>query len=552
VAIDQKRQELTGKNVLLLNAGDNFQGSLFFTTYKGAAEAEFLNLMKFDAVTIGNHEFDEGEDGLATFLDKVTFPVISSNVLAGYKSKLIDRIKPSLVLDVGGQKVGIVGAVTNDTAEISSPGDNVLIGIDVDTITTAVQDLKKQGVDKIIALTHVGYPRDLAVIAKIPDVDVVVGGHSHSLLSNTDEKAEGPYPTMVDNPGGYKVPVVQAGSYSKYLGDLVVTFDDSGVVKSAKGDPILIDSKIKPDEAVLARIKELGKPIEELKTKIIGKTDAPIDGSRESCRARECEMGDLVTDAMLDRVKGQGVTIAITNGGGLRASIDAGDVSMGEAITVLPFQNTLSTFQIKGADIVAALENGVSQIEEGGGRFPQVAGLKFAFDRSKPVGSRISNVEVKEGEAFVALDPAKAYNVVSNNYMRNGGDGYSIFKTKAENAYDYGPGLETVLADYLAAHNPYKPMTDGRITEIAAATETQPSAQASTDTAAQTATPEAKPAAEAAGAETRHVIAKGDTLWGLAKAIYGNGELWKTIAAANGNPVPEKLEIGKELQIPAK
>lgn len=552
VAIDQKRQELTGKNVLLLNAGDNFQGSLFFTTYKGAAEAEFLNLMKFDAVTIGNHEFDEGEDGLATFLDKVTFPVISSNVLAGYKSKLIDRIKPSLVLDVGGQKVGIVGAVTNDTAEISSPGDNVLIGIDVDTITTAVKDLKKQGVDKIVALTHVGYPRDLAVIAKIPDVDVVVGGHSHSLLSNTDEKAEGPYPTMVDNPGGYKVPVVQAGSYSKYLGDLVVTFDDSGVVKSAKGDPILIDSKIKPDEAVLARIKELGKPIEELKTKIIGKTDAPIDGSRESCRARECEMGDLVTDAMLDRVKGQGVTIAITNGGGLRASIDAGDVSMGEAITVLPFQNTLSTFQIKGGDIVAALENGVSQIEEGGGRFPQVAGLKFAFDRSKPVGSRISNVEVKEGEAFVALDPAKAYNVVSNNYMRNGGDGYSIFKTKAENAYDYGPGLETVLADYLAAHNPYKPMTDGRITEIAAATETQPSAQASTDTAAQTATPEAKPAAEAAGAETRHVIAKGDTLWGLAKAIYGNGELWKTIAAANGNPVPEKLEIGKELQIPAK
>lgn len=568
VAIDQKRQELTGKNVLLLNAGDNFQGSLFFTTYKGAAEAEFLNLMKFDAMTIGNHEFDEGEDGLATFLDKVTFPVISSNVLAGYKSKLIDRIKPSLVLDVGGQKVGIVGAVTNDTAEISSPGDNVLIGIDVDTITTAVQDLKKQGVDKIVALTHVGYPRDLAVIAKIPDVDVVVGGHSHSLLSNTDEKAEGPYPTMVDNPGGYKVPVVQAGSYSKYLGDLVVTFDDSGVVKSAKGDPILIDSKIKPDEAVLARIKELGKPIEELKTKIIGKTDAPIDGSRESCRARECEMGDLVTDAMLDRVKGQGVTIAITNGGGLRASIDAGDVSMGEAITVLPFQNTVATFQIKGADIVAALENGVSQIEEGGGRFPQVAGLKFSFDKSKPVGSRISNVEVKEGEGFVALDPAKTYNVVSNNFMRNGGDGYSVFKTKAENAYDYGPGLETVLADYLTAHNPYKPLTDGRITEIAAATETQPSAQASTDTAAQTATPDAKPAEQtkaetatpetkpatetAAGAETKHVIAKGDTLWGLAKAIYGNGELWKTIAAANGNPVPEKLEIGKELQIPAK
>jgi 5'-nucleotidase len=562
VAIDQKRQELTGKNVLLLNGGDNFQGSLFFTTYKGAAEAEFLNLMKFDAMTVGNHEFDEGEDGLITFLDKVTFPVLSSNVLAGYKSKLVDRIKPSLVLDVGGQKVGIVGAVTNDTPEISSPGDNVLIGIDVDTIT-AVQDLKKQGVDKIIALTHVGYPRDLAVIAKIPDVDIVVGGHSHSLLSNTDEKAEGPYPTLVDNPGGYKVPVVQAGSYSKYLGDLVVTFDDSGVVKSAKGDPILIDSKFKPDETILARIKELGKPIEELKTKIIGKTDAPIDGTRESCRAKECEMGDLVADAMLDRVKGQGVTIAITNGGGLRASIDAGDVSMGEAITVLPFQNTVATFQIKGADITAALENGLSQIEEGGGRFPQVAGIKFSFDKSKPAGSRVSVVEVKEGEAYVPLDPAKTYSVVSNNFMRNGGDGYSVFKTKAENAYDYGPGLETVLADYLTANNPYKPSTDGRITEIAAATPTEPSTQTSTDTTAKTVTPDAKPAdtttpeaKPAAGtattAETKHVIVRGDTLWDLAKAVYGNGELWKTIAQANGNPAPKRLEIGKELTIPAK
>ncbi|WP_275785038.1 5'-nucleotidase C-terminal domain-containing protein [Pararhizobium gei] len=581
VAIDQKRQELTGKNVLLLNAGDNFQGSLFFTTYRGAAEAEFLNLLKFDAVTIGNHEFDEGEDGLVTFLDKATFPIVSSNVLAGYKSKLIDRIKPSIVVDAGGEKIGIVGAVTNDTAEISSPGDNVLIGIDVDTITTAVQDLKKQGVDKIVALTHVGYPRDLAVIAKIPDVDVVVGGHSHSLLSNTDAKAEGPYPTMVDNPGGYKVPVVQAGSYSKYLGDLVVTFDDAGVVKAAEGDPILIDSTFKPDETVLARVKEMGKPIEELKAKIIGKTDAPIDGSRETCRARECEMGDLVTDAMLDRVKNQGIDIAITNGGGLRASIDAGDVSMGEAITVLPFQNTVATFQLKGAEIAAALENGLSQIEEGGGRFPQVSGLKFSFDKSKPAGSRVVKVEVKQGDAYAPLDPAKTYGVVSNNFMRNGGDGYSIFKTKAENAYDYGPGLETVLADYLTAHNPYKPMTDGRITEIAAATATEPSAQESTDTAAktvtpdakpseqpataaQTATPEAKPAADAVTGEakptvepatttaTTHTVSRGDTLWDLAKSVYGDGELWTKIAEANGNPVPEKLEIGTELQIPAK
>ncbi|MDK1388334.1 5'-nucleotidase C-terminal domain-containing protein [Sinorhizobium sp. 8-89] len=555
--IDQKRQELTGKNMLLLNAGDNFQGSLFFTTYKGAAEAEFLNLMKFDAMTVGNHEFDESEDGLASFLDKVTFPVVTANVLPSHKSKIGDRIKPSIVLDVGGQKIGIVGAVANDTPELASPGPDILIGEDVATITSAIEEVKKQGVNKIIALTHVGYPRDLAAIAKIPDVDVVVGGHSHSLLSNTDEKAEGPYPTMVDNPGGYKVPVVQAGSYSKYLGDLVVTFDDSGVVKAAKGDPILIDSAIKPDEAVLARIKELAKPIEELRTKVIAKTETPIDGSRENCRAKECEMGTLVADAMLDRVKGQGVTIAITNGGGLRASIDAGDVTMGEAITVLPFQNTLSTFELKGADIRAALENGLSQIEEGGGRFPQVAGLKYSFDRTKPAGSRLVSVEVKEGEAFTALDPEKTYSLVSNNFMRGGGDGYDVFKTKGENAYDYGPGLETVLADYLAAHQPFKPYTDGRITEVAAAPGTTASDIAAPAEEAKpaegTAAAPAQPATETAAAgPQKHVIARGDTLWDLAESFYGDGALWQKISAANGEPAPRRLEIGRELAIPAK
>jgi len=554
--IEQKRRELAGKNMLLLNAGDNFQGSLFFTTYKGAAEAEFLNLMKFDAMTVGNHEFDESEDGLASFLDKVTFPVVTANVLPSSKSKIGDRIKPSIVVDVGGEKIGIVGAVANDTAELSSPGPDILIGEDVATITSAVAEVKKQGVDKIIALTHVGYPRDLAAIAKIPDVDVVVGGHSHSLLSNTDEKAEGPYPTMVDNPGGYKVPVVQAGAYTKYLGDLVVTFDDNGVVKSAKGDPILIDSSVKPDEAVVARVRELAKPIEELRSKVIAKTEAPIDGSRENCRAKECEMGSLVADAMLDRVKDQGVTIAITNGGGLRASIDAGDVTMGEVITVLPFQNTLSTFQLKGADIREALENGLSQIEEGAGRFPQVAGLKFSFDPGKPAGNRVVSVEVKEGEDFTALDPQKTYSLVTNNFMRSGGDGYSVFESKGENAYDYGPGLETVLADYLATHQPFKPYTDGRITEIAAATAVptgEPAKKAEPAEGAAVTPPMATPDATApAGGPQKHVIASGDTLWDLAESFYGSGAEWKRISAANGDPAPRRLEIGRELEIPTK
>ena len=550
-AIDGRRDALAGKNVLLLNGGDNFQGSLFYTTYKGAAEAEFLNLMKFDAMTVGNHEFDDSEDGLATFLDKVQFPVVTANVLAGHESKLGDRVKSSIVLEVGGEKIGIVGAVANDTDELSSPGKNVLIAEDVDSITSAIEALKAEGVDKIIALTHVGYPRDLAAIAKIPDVDIVVGGHSHSLLSNTDDSAEGPYPTMVDNPGGYKVPVVQAGSYSKYLGDLRVVFDDNGIVKEAQGDPILLNSLVKPDEAVLARIKELGQPIEELRHKVIGSSTDPIDGSRETCRSGECPMGNLITDAIVDRVKGQGITIAFQNGGGLRASIDGGDVSMGEVLTVLPFQNTLATFQIKGADLVTALENGLSQIEEAAGRFPQVSGMKFAFDRSKPVGSRIVSVEVKEGDAFVPLDPAKVYGVAANNYLRGGGDGYKIFATAATNAYDYGPGLEQVVADYLAANSPYKPYTDGRVSEIVAATAVAEAAPSTSGEALPAPAATASKAAEAAAAAvSHHVIARGDTLWDIAVKYYGSGVLWKKLADANGGPNPHRLVVGQELEVP--
>ncbi|MDV6225434.1 5'-nucleotidase C-terminal domain-containing protein [Nitratireductor aquimarinus] len=470
-AVAEARQALDGENVLLLNAGDNFQGSLFYTTYKGAAEAEFLNLMKTDAMVVGNHEFDDGEDGLATFLDKVEFPVLGSNVKAKEASALGDRVKEYLLLDVGGETIAIVGAVANDTAELSSPGENVSIIEDVAGITAAVEAATAGGANKVIALTHVGYPRDLEAIAKIPGVDVVVGGHSNTLLSNAIEGAEGPYPTMVDNPDGHQVPVVQAGSYSKYLGELKLTFNDDGVVTAATGDVKLIDASVDKDEAVVARVLELGGPIEELKNKIVAETAAPVDGSRETCRAGECEMGNLVTDAMVARTADQGVQFAITNGGGLRASIDGGEVTMGEVLGVLPFQNTLATFQIKGEDVVASLESGVSQIEDGAGRFPQVSGLRFSFDPSVAPGEgRIQSVEVKDGDGWTAIDPDATYTVASNNFTRNGGDGYKLFAENAQNAYDYGPGLEQVLADYLAANSPYKPSLDGRITKVAAST----------------------------------------------------------------------------------
>lgn len=467
-AVDGLRGELQGKGeaVAVLNAGDNFQGSLFFTTYSGAAEAEMMNRIGLDAMVYGNHEFDLGPEPLAKFVEAAEFPVMSGNADVSGDNLLAPHALRHVVLDFAGEKVGVIGVVTPETAEISTPGPTVKFRDPAPVVAEEIAALAAEGVERIVVLSHLGAPADIALAGDVAGIDAIIGGHTHTLFSNTDPDAPYRYPLMVDGPDGVSVPVVSAGAYSKYLGHLALTWDDSGKVTAATGDTMILDKSVVPDADVLARIAELGGPIEELKAKVVAHVPADIDGSRETCRTQECPMGSLVADAILDRVKGQGVTIALQNGGGLRASIGAGDVSMGDVLAVLPFQNTLSTFNIPGSAIVAALENGVSQVEEGGGRFPQIAGLRFSWDpKVAPGAGRVTSVEVQEGDGWVPIDPAKVYMAATNNFMRNGGDGYASLRDEATNAYDYGPGLEMVLADYLAAHPDYTPGTDGRITK---------------------------------------------------------------------------------------
>ncbi|WBU61100.1 bifunctional metallophosphatase/5'-nucleotidase [Paracoccus albus] len=469
--------EAAGEPVILLDGGDQFQGSLFYTTYKGEDTAEFMNKLGYDAMAVGNHEFDDGPETLAALIERAEFPIISANIDASQSNVLKDKLLRSTTVEVGGETIGLVGGTTMDTPEISSPGDALIFQDDIEGITADVEKLTEEGVTKIIAVTHIGYGHEQEIAAAVPGLDALVGGHSHTYLSSTDDSAEGPYPTMVAGADGTQVPVVQAASYGKYLGHLKLTFDDEGKVIAAEGEPILIDNSVEPDAEILARIKELGAPIEELKNKLVAETATPIGADRADCRARECVMGSLVADAMLDRVKDQGIQIAIQNGGGLRASIDAGPISMGEVISVLPFQNTLSTFVLKGSDVVAALENGASQIEEEAGRFSQVAGLKYTVDPAAEPGSRISDVQVMADGEWAPIDEGADYGIVSNNYMRSGGDGYEVFATNGMKAYDFGPDLADVLAEYIAKQGPdFAPETDGRIT-VADATDAESTAE---------------------------------------------------------------------------
>jgi len=454
-AVEEARAR--SNNSILVDGGDQFQGTLFYTYYKGKLAAEMMNKMGYTAMTVGNHEFDDGPEVLRGFMDAVEFPVLMSNADVSGEPLLADVLMKSTVIEQGGEKIGLIGLTPQDTDELASPGPNIIFTDPSDAVQGEVDKLTEEGVNKIIVLSHSGYGVDQMVAENTTGVDVIVGGHTNTLLGDM-EGAEGAYPTMVGNTA-----IVSAYAYGKFLGELNVTFDDEGNITEATGAPIIMDAAVTEDEATKSRIAEAAAPLDEIRNKVVAETGEAIEGSRDVCRAMECSMGNLVADAMLDRVADQGVQIAIANSGGLRASIDAGEVTMGEVLTVLPFQNTLSTFETTGATIVEALENGVSQYEETAGRFPQVAGLKFTFDPAAEVGSRISDVMVKDGEEFVAIDPEATYLAVTNNYVRNGGDGYKMF-SDAENAYDFGPDLADVTAEYLAANAPYTPYTDGRIT----------------------------------------------------------------------------------------
>lgn len=440
-------------NSILVDGGDQFQGTLFYTYYKGAAAAEFMNKLGYDGMTVGNHEFDDGPEVLKGFMDSVNFPVLMSNADVSGEPLLADTLMKSTVIERGGEKIGMIGLTPEDTHELASPGPNVIFSDPSAAVQTEVDKLAEMGVNKIIVLSHSGYNVDQIVAANTTGVDVIVGGHSNTLLGD-DERAVGPYPTMVGNTA-----IVQAYAYGKFLGELNVTFDDDGNLIEASGAPILIDGNVVEDPETVARVAELALPLDEIRNQVVAEAAAMIEGDRSVCRAMECSMGNLIADAMLARVRDQGIQIAFQNSGGIRASIDAGEVTMGEVLTVLPFQNTLSTYQVTGETMVAALENGVSQHEDGSGRFPQVSGMTFVVDLAAEPGARISDVMV----GGMPIDLAATYGVVSNNFVRNGGDGYDMFKT-AMNAYDFGPDLADVTAEYIAQNAPYQPYTDGRIT----------------------------------------------------------------------------------------
>ncbi|TXC89331.1 bifunctional 2',3'-cyclic-nucleotide 2'-phosphodiesterase/3'-nucleotidase [Metabacillus litoralis] len=453
-AVENVRSQV--ENSILLDAGDVFSGTLFFNQYNGLADVQFMNMMGYDAMVPGNHEFDKGTETLANFVKEADFPIISSNIDYSKDEKINTLFKdeigqpgqggniyPATILEVDGEEVGVFGLTTEETAILANPGKKIVFENYLKKAEESVSALKEAGVNKIVALTHLGYTYDKVLAESVDGIDVIVGGHSHTLLDEATVYNEDSEPTLV----------VQAQEYSNYLGRLDLSFNDEGVLEAWNDELIDLNAKDSNDNYVIAEDEEaatlldsLSGPIEELKQQNVGKSSVFLDGDRNSVRDSETNLGNLITDGMLSKAKEfiKTTTIAIQNGGGIRASIEKGDISLGDVLTTMPFGNTLVTLDLTGAEIVESLENGVSKIEEGAGRFPQVSGLHYSFNRSLPAGERILDVMVETEDGFEHIDLNKTYTVATNAYMADGGDGYESMK-KAKNE---GRMKELFLVDY--------------------------------------------------------------------------------------------------------
>ncbi len=468
-------------NVLLVDAGDQFQGTLFYRLFKAEVVATMMNALGYQAMTFGNHEFDDGPDELGNLLDQINFPAVNANIDASAEPTLAGKFAPSTVVTVNGEQIGIIGAITLETPNISSPGPNVTFSNPVTAVQQQVDQLTAQGVDKIVVLTHLGYQEDMALGQTIHGADVIVGGHSHTFLYspptapvNGDVPA-GPYPTAVTGMDGNPVLVVTAYNWGRYLGHLDVTFDDAGVVTAYSGNPIFMGTDVPRDPVVDALLDPYRPAVNVLRNTFVGTTTVELPltvGGNLICRAGECLLGNMATDAMLYRVNqinpDDQYDIAITNGGGLRAPIDEGPISVGEILEVLPFGNTMATFGLRGSDLLVALENGVSRYggTSGTGRFPQISGMRFTYNPALPINSRVLSAEVWNGTDFEPVDPDRIYKIVSNDFMRRGGDGYTIFQTNAINPYDFGPPLEEAVIDYVTEFSPITPAFGNRVNRL--------------------------------------------------------------------------------------
>lgn len=438
---------LLNKNVLLLDAGDALQGYSIATLSEGEYAVDILNELEYDAMTAGNHEFDYGSERLLELADMANFPVLSANVKNADGSSFLQEYT---IKQVGDLKVGIFGLTTPETLFKSHPDNTKGLTFE-DPVARAQEmaDMLAPQVDVVIALAHLGYdegaPTSVEVAENVTGLDLIIDGHSHTTLE------EG---VVVNG-----TTIVSAGEKTKNVGRVDIEVEN-GAVTSVSPKLFMKDVSVlvKDDPEMAEFVAEIQALNEVITEEVVAETPIVLDGEKPNVRTGETNMGNMITEALLDI---SGADVALTNGGGIRTSINVGEVTRGEVLSVLPFGNTVRVIELQGSDIVAAIENGIDSYPETKGAFPHIAGMTVKFDSSQAAGSRV--VEIKVGGELIDLD--KTYTMATNDFLVAGGDGYSMFTGKKV-VGEYG-AMDEVLTDYMNNTGFDKAPVTGRIMDIA-------------------------------------------------------------------------------------
>ena len=464
VAALKDAYEAAGAQVLLMDAGDFSQGSTSVNVSEGATAVELMNMAGYDVATTGNHEFDFGYANLKTLMESAEFPILAADAFTAEGDLAMDG--DNLTFQLGDVTVGVFGLATPETATKAHPAklEGVTFLAEDELFACAqeqVDELTAAGCDYIICLGHLGIDaestgnRSIDLLENVTGIDVFIDGHSHSTQSDIAEETNGT--GMVGD-----TVLTSTGTKLESVGVVDIAADGTIDASTISMEELNATEGFTPDQDIATRVSEINAQIEEDMGQVIGTSEVDLDGVRENVRASETNLGDLITDAMLWQAgqDNEEVDAAITNGGGIRASIAAGDITKKSVNDVLPFGNTLYVVELTGAELLEALEASTYCTPEPVGAFPQVAGIEFtintgaAYDAgenypgttyAEPASINRVTILTVGGQAF---DVDATYTIVTNDFMAAGGDTYYAFSA-AESGYDTGISLDQVVMDYI-------------------------------------------------------------------------------------------------------
>ncbi|XP_075228317.1 protein 5NUC-like [Lycorma delicatula] len=475
-----------GKSVILVNAGDMYLGSNYHSAFIWEVASDMMNQLNFDAMCLGNHEFDDGVENLVPFIEHVNFPIVCCNIEKSKEEALnsTKNLYPSYILNVNGTSIGIIGYITQKTKTISRPGKVNLLD-EIRTIKKEVAKLKEDGIKIIMVLGHAGIEMDIEIVKNIPEVDFVIGGHSHTFLytgippQEFAERHSGIYPKVVsrDNGSTLNIPIAHAYAFTRYLGQLELTFDDDGNIKDFSGNPILLDMNVKEDELVKEVLNMWKDKLLEKEKEFIGKTEVVLEGGNVPCRYEECNMGNLITDAFIEYNKKRGFKetgIAIYPAGGIRSGINTtstdGIINTGDLMRVLPFRDRVYQTELQGKYFKEVLEHSVYHVgrKYRRGEFLQFAGVKVVYNLSMPEGQRVQSalVQPKYQEKFEEINNETIYTIILPDCLSHGSDGYSMFPDHSIVNSEIAKSVYDLVKDYIKVNSPIKIQNSGRITVL--------------------------------------------------------------------------------------